>query len=47
LSVPEKEIAAAITDISTNVTTTSLEFTFEVGTNEWLQAAIINKRFIL
>ena len=47
MSVPEKEIAAAITDISTNVTATSLEFTFEIGTNEWLQAATINKRFIL
>jgi len=47
LSVPEKEIATAITDISTNVTASSLEFTFEIGTNEWLQAATINKRFIL
>jgi hypothetical protein len=24
-----------------------LEFTFEIGTNEWLQAAAITKRFIL
>lgn len=47
LAISEKEIAAAITDISTNVTATSLEFTFEIGANEWLQAGTITKRFIL
>ncbi len=47
LSLAEKEIAAAIIDITTNVTTNSLEFTFEIGTNEWLQPGTITKRFLL
>jgi hypothetical protein len=47
LSLAEKEIATAIIDITTNVTTNSLEFTFEIGSNEWLQPGTITKRFLL
>jgi hypothetical protein len=47
LTLPDKEIATAITEISTNVTKDTLELKFTIAQNEWLAATTITRRFVL
>lgn len=47
LTLPDKEIAAAITDITTDVTVEALQITLHFSKNEWIANSSITKRFVI
>lgn len=47
LSLPDKEIAASILEVSTNTAVDTFEVVFQLGASEWLEAGTITKRFVI